>query len=101
MSNRVSRSMVEAAAKRLADALGKQYGDVWKRTEKGNKSIVGAWAMDYNPVYGGYVIVEMCNEHGAERHPLISSRLPAAAMLDALNMAHAAVYMTKATTEAR
>jgi hypothetical protein len=35
---------------------------------------VGAWGLDYNPVYGGVVIYEVANTGGAQSHPFGSER---------------------------
>lgn len=47
---------------------------------------VGALELDYNPVYGGYVIDRIENDGGAVSCPFTEYRLPAFAFLQALRM---------------
>ncbi len=44
------------------------------------------WNLDYSQCYGGYIVVEYM-ENGGEHHPLITKRLTANQMADALDMA--------------
>ena len=66
MSERYTKKDAEAAFLRLLKATGnreaKSYNDV------------GGWQLDYNGVYGGFVIHEISNEHGAVSEPFSSER---------------------------
>lgn len=51
---RYTRRDAEQAFERLADAVGAKVADpAWKTTDKRR---LGAWTLDHNSVYGGYVI---------------------------------------------
>jgi len=65
---RVTKADVTYWFDRLCAALGKSKTP-W-RTEDG-KSVanIGAWYLDHNPIYGGYVVYEMMNEGGGAREP--------------------------------
>jgi hypothetical protein len=95
MTARYSRKDAEAAFARLASALGQtwsdQYGNLWNGkayeptavgqlwTTDGteNNAHVGAWTLDYNPIYGGYVIEVIANTGGGVSQPFGSQRHPA------------------------
>ena len=47
---------------------------------------LGNWNLDYAQCYGGYIVVEYM-ENGGEHHPLLTKRLTANHMGDALDMA--------------
>lgn len=54
MSDRYTRNDAVAAFERLADAVGAKIADsTWKITDRRR---LGAWSLDHNGVYGGYVI---------------------------------------------
>lgn len=53
----------------LLEALGKREASTYND--------VGGWRLDYAPYYGGYRVVEITNEGGAERHPIFRQRLSA------------------------
>lgn len=54
MPERYTRRDAESAFQRLADAVGAKIADpAWKITDKRRE---GAWILDHNSVYGGYVI---------------------------------------------
>ena len=55
--------------RRLAEALGKDIA------EGDNFYKVGAWKLDYNPIYGGAIIEEIFNKGRAVSRPLTEYRL--------------------------
>jgi len=82
---RYTEKDAEEHAKRLAQALGKKFGDCWD--EKTRKSIVGCWKVDCNPIYGGCIIEEIVNEHGGVTDPILNIRLPPREFCNAVNFA--------------
>lgn len=78
---RYTRKNAEAAFERLALKLGKSTartgGPIWRRVGDRNVARVGAWALDHNSIYGGFVVIEIVNEGGGERHPMGDRRMPA------------------------
>ena len=92
MSDRYTKKDAYAAFTRLASSLGKVWsddhgklwkGDYWEPTEEGrlwvsegntNRARVGAWTLDHNSIYGGYVIEEMHNVGGGVSQPFGSTR---------------------------
>ena len=64
---RITKANVEAAFKALCKELGKRAATSWND--------VGAWRLDHVASYGGYVIEEIINEHGAVDHPINSVRM--------------------------
>src|SRR5439155_4522318 len=120
MSDRYTRKDAEAAFARLASALGKTWsdqhgklwkGNYWEPVEDGtlwtqsedaglpgnmrNRARVGAWALDYNPIYGGFVIEEMYNEGGGVSQPFGSMRRGARDFCDAVYFAENALRAAK------
>lgn len=75
---RYTKQNVRNRFEALARVLGKRIAADWKD--------VGAWKLDYNPHYGGYIIAEYM-ENGGETHPVFSSRLPAGQFCEAVNFA--------------
>jgi len=71
--------------KRLVDCLGKTI-HCWEQVNGKNKSTIGAWEFDYNPIYGGAVINEIVNEQGGIDHPFGSTRLKPFEFCIAVNM---------------
>lgn len=65
MSNRVTQKMIRSMFTNLCDALGKKFATDY--TDK------GAWALDYQPQYGGWNIVEYM-EGGGEHQPFGMAR---------------------------
>jgi hypothetical protein len=73
---RTTRREVESAFRRVMFAIGGDYNkeDVYstlrpkdeRAADGGNLFVVGRYALDYAPIYGGYRIVRCCNEHGGE-----------------------------------
>lgn len=98
MSERYTQRDAQLAMERLAVALRKPYasgeivmrpksdpkegyeyaGKLWLRIGAGQTSFlvayIGAWHIDYNPIYGGVVIHVMSNEHGGVGNPFGSTR---------------------------
>jgi hypothetical protein len=92
MSERYTRKDAEAAFARLASGLGKVWsdrngklwkGDYWEPEAAGqlwtsesnrNRAHVGAWTLDENFTYGGYVIEEIHNEGGGITQPFGGTR---------------------------
>ena len=56
---------------------------------------VGAYELDYNAVYGGYVINKLCNIKGAITQPFGSTRHKAAAFYDLLDFAELLIHDRK------
>lgn len=76
--DRYTRHDAEMAFERLAKKLGKDSSEpVWTRVGDRNVARVGAWILDCNFVYGGFVIAEIVSEGGGESHPLGERRMPA------------------------
>lgn len=109
MSDRYTRKDAEHAFARLASALGKTWSDregklwhgnywepapagqLWERVRSENRAAVGAWSLDYNPVYGGFVIEEMHNAGGGVSQPFGSMRRTAREFCDAVYFAENAL----------
>mgnify|MGYP001615882592 CR=1 FL=1 len=64
-----TRKYAEGWFRRLAEGLGKDIA------EGDNFRKIGAWELDYNSVYGGAIIEEVCNEGRGMTRPLIEYRL--------------------------
>lgn len=90
---KIKRESLENQVKRIALLLGKTSGNPWTRTGDKNVSRVGTLRLDYNAIYGGYVVEEICNEHGAVRHPFTPNRLKGQAMWDMLYSVERALEM--------
>ncbi len=90
---RVKRAGLESAVQRLAERLGKPQGPAWTRDEKTgrNTARVGVWELDYNPIYGGYVVEEIHNEAGGICRPLGDTRMKGEQFLEALYMVNRAL----------
>lgn len=76
--DRYTRKDAEAAFAQLCEAVGRRQGP-WND--------VGAWQIDYNSVYGGYVVVEIVNSSGGQTHPLGEPRRPAREFCSHINFA--------------
>ena len=76
MADRYSRKDAERAFDRLAYALGKQHTR-WEQVDGRNVVNVGSWHLDCAPIYGGYVVNEICNEGGGITQPFGMLRHPA------------------------
>lgn len=66
MSERYTKKDAEAAFLRLVEATGNRVAESYND--------VGGWQLDHNSVYGGYVVHEISNEHGAVSEPYSSTR---------------------------
>jgi hypothetical protein len=79
--DRYTTKNAESAFERLAAKLGKSTattgGPIWTRQGDRNVARVGAWLLDHNSIYGGFVIAEIVNDGGGESHPLGDRRMPA------------------------
>ena len=54
-------------------------------------SDVGGWRLDYNPIYGGYVIEQIHNEFGGVEMPFGHSRKGAKELVETLWFARQAI----------
>jgi hypothetical protein len=79
MADRTTRKMVENEFKTFAGLMGRPVAHAYNE--------VGAYTLDYSPTYGGYVVVEITSEHGAQRHPFGNMRRSPRAMWETLDFA--------------
>lgn len=85
---RITRKEVSSAFERLAKALGKPTGKVWEKQPDGTlRATVGAWILDYAPMYGGYNVEEIFNDRGAIIRPLSETRMSGREFVDAVYFA--------------
>lgn len=110
MSERYTKRDAYMAFARLASALGKTWSDdngklwsgsayepiavgrqLWERVGPNNVACVGAWTLDHNSVYGGYVIEEIFNVGGGVTLPFGSMRRTAREFCDAVYFAENAL----------
>jgi hypothetical protein len=80
---RTSRKDVERVFKRLVDACGRHVAESYND--------VGGWQLDFNSVYGGFVIEEIVTASGGVSHPFGDSRLKAGPFVDAMRFAERAL----------
>lgn len=78
---RITKPMIRNAFLNLLRNLGKVEGYE-----------AGEWGLDYNSIYGGWVVVEYMQK-GGEHHPLLKKRLPTSQFYDALHMANLALEL--------
>jgi len=78
-ADRYTRKDAERALQRLAAATGNRPATSWND--------VGGWSLDYNPIYGGCVVVEIASEGGGQSHPLGDQRRTPRAFCDAVHFA--------------
>lgn len=98
MSDRVTRTEIERAFEILTDALGKELAfrsDDVRDAEGRWRAPVGAWLLDHNSAYGGYVIREYVNEGGGVTEPLGSRRRTGREFVDVCRFALAAIHMAR------
>jgi len=113
MSERYTKRDAYMAFARLASALGKTWSDdhgelwkgsayepvaagqLWLRQGSDNVAFVGAWMLDHNSVYGGFVIEEMYNTGGGVTQPFGSMRRNAREFCDAVYFAENALRAAK------
>lgn len=93
---RVTRKDAERAYNRLREALGKDDAYSIRIHDPARE---GAWLLDYNPAYGGYVIAEIVADsppregedrpqgYTAESRPFGHERKSAREFVDAVNFA--------------
>jgi len=67
--DRFTRKDAEKALQDLCALLGKRVAKEWND--------VGAWRLDYNPTYGGFVVEQIDDEHGSISRPLGDTRVSA------------------------
>ena len=79
MSERTTKSMVLAQVDRLMKMLGGHWAKSFRD--------VGGWELDYNAIYGGYVIHTIYNEAGAVDAPFGDIRRNAREMYDTIYFA--------------
>jgi hypothetical protein len=79
MSDRYTRKDAESAFVRLREVCGKRHAESY--------GDVGGWRLDYNGVYGGFVVEEIVNEGGGITHPLGEGRRRARDFVDAVRFA--------------
>ena len=84
---RTTKRQVKKAFEMLAEACGRHIA------KKHND--VGGWTLDYNPIYGGYVIEEIMNEGGGVKHPFFSTRMTAANAYHAFHLARQAADLVR------
>ena len=65
---------VEVVFRRFAKAMGRKVGRYTRLKSGKLKANIGNWSLDYNSVYGGYVIEEMYNKSGGVSQPFGSRR---------------------------
>lgn len=80
MAERTTRSELDSLLGYLAGACGRTVGYG-----------IGEWSLDNNPVYGGYVIVEILNVGRAETHPFGDRRRSPREMADCMRFASSAI----------
>lgn len=89
--DRYTKANAEAAFERLAAKLGKSTaktgGPIWTRIGDRNVTRVGAWLLDHNSIYGGFVVAEIVNEGGGKAHPMGERRRPAREFCDVVYFA--------------
>jgi hypothetical protein len=82
---RITRKDLTVELETLCQKMGKTVG-----------YLPGNWNLDYNAIYGGYILTEYM-EKGGEHHPLLRNRLPAGQMYDCLRMAIDVLSLNKET----
>lgn len=85
MSDRYTKKDCELAVKMLAKRLGRPDTAI-KKTADGYDYNVGAIVLDYNPTYGGAVIVEIANGGGGQGNPFGGGRMKAREFCRAVSM---------------
>lgn len=75
--DRYTRKDAERSFWQLCASLGKRVA--------GSYNDVGAWTLDYNSVYGGYVVHEISTDGGGVSEPFGSQRRPAREFCSCVN----------------
>lgn len=91
---RITRKDAERAYIRLRDALGKKE-NIWTRTGNKNTPVIGGWNLDWNSIYGGGIIEQVCNDGGGVTHPIMGRRLNAREFVAAVRFALDVVEILK------
>lgn len=94
---RYTRKHAENAFARLVNILGTPKGPIWSTVNGRNVAKVGALQLDYNPIYGGCIVEQICNEGGAVTHPLGELRLSPFEFCQAVRMVEGAVRLLDET----
>ena len=89
MSDRITDKMVRSLFVHFTHASGHRIARDYKD--------VGGWRLDYNGVYGGYVIEQIFNSSGAVSQPFGSSRRKAQEMWYSMHFAMRALENRKAS----
>ena len=76
--DRYTRKDAEARFQELCRVLGKRIAQSYKD--------VGAWFLDHNATYGGFIISEYMIS-GGESHPVYNRRMPAREFCESINFA--------------
>ena len=66
---RYTRKYAEGWFRRLSEGLGKDIA------EGDNFCKIGAWELNYNAIYGGATVEEICNQYRGVTRPLTEHRL--------------------------
>jgi hypothetical protein len=88
-------NQADLAFRRLARAMGKKVGGYTKLKSGKLKANIGAWTLNSNPTYGGYVIEQIYNAGGGVTHPLTSRRFPKGAFIAMCNFASSAIDLKR------
>ena len=78
--------MMERISKKSVLGMFKRLEAAYRQPMKGKGDFSFVYSLDYNAIYGGWLVVEI-GEFGSESHPFLNKRLPTAKMYDALHMA--------------
>ena len=62
---RYSKKFIQAKLERFANQFG--FKVIGRDTSHGKPGYVGAIALDFNSVYGGYQLMQICNEAGGQK----------------------------------
>jgi hypothetical protein len=85
-----SRAMVEKYFIQFAHTVGKDT-NYWVPGVK-RKINVGAWVLDFNATYGGYIIHEVDNAQGGERNAFNNQRMKAEPFMLAMDAVMTLIY---------
>lgn len=91
MADRYTKRDAQQAFARLMQATGNRPATSYKD--------VGGWVLDYNGIYGGYVVHQMFNENGATAEPFGGKRRNARDFCDVVNFACRAIAIADAIRE--
>ena len=88
---RTTQKDVQIEFENLASVMGRDT-EPYRRGEDGRAiAQVGAWHLDHNTHYGGYVVHEIANSGGGVTEPFGSRRLSAREAVEAFRLAARAV----------